>query len=171
MVRKVRDEITYPFSNCKGATVGVGEWMSNFIPHCVIDIITYAYWFGYSDIPGDNPWSCAIPWCLLGLDIHRIQWLWEAHLWRGVLWRRHQMEAFAALLAICAGHPLVTGEFPGQRPMRRSFDVFIDLRLNKRLSKQSWGWWFGTPSRPLWRHYNVYEISFIKSTFWSHSYF
>ena len=32
------------------------------------------------------------------------------------------------------------------------FDVFFDLRLNKRLSKQWWGWWFETPSRPLWRH-------------------
>ena len=29
----------------------------------------------------------------------------------------------------------------------RSFDVFSDLRLNKRLNKQSWGWWFETPSR------------------------
>ena len=34
-----------------------------------------------------------------------------------------------------------------QRPLTRSFDVFFDLRLNKRLSKQSWGWWFETPSR------------------------
>ena len=34
------------------------------------------------------------------------------------------------------------GEFPTQRPVTRSFDVFFDLRLNKRLSKQSWGWWF-----------------------------
>ena len=32
---------------------------------------------------------------------------------------------------------------------------FLDLRLNKRLSKQSWGWWFETPSRPLWHHCNV----------------
>ena len=32
--------------------------------------------------------------------------------------------------------------------------VFLDRRLNKRLSKQSWGWWFETPSRPLWRHTN-----------------
>ena len=48
----------------------------------------------------------------------------------------------------------VTGEFPAQRPVTRSFDVFFDLRLNKRLSKQSWGWWLETPSRPLWRHCN-----------------
>ena len=31
---------------------------------------------------------------------------------------------------------------------------FFDLRLNKRLSKQSWRWWFETPSRPSWRHCN-----------------
>ena len=42
-----------------------------------------------------------------------------------------------------------------QRPVTRSFDVYIDLRPNKLLSKQSWGWWFETPSRPFWRHRNV----------------
>ena len=47
------------------------------------------------------------------------------------------------------------GEFPTQRPVTRSFDVFFDLRLNKRLSKQSWGWWFEMLSCPLWRHCNV----------------
>ena len=47
------------------------------------------------------------------------------------------------------------GEFPAQRPVTRSFDVFFDLRLNKRLSKQSWGWWFETPSLSLGRHRNV----------------
>ena len=55
----------------------------------------------------------------------------------------------------CAGNSPVTGEFPAQRPVRRSFDVFLDLRLNKRLSKQSRGWWFERLSRPLWRHCNV----------------
>ena len=39
-----------------------------------------------------------------------------------------------------------TGEFPVQRPVTRGFDVFFDLRLNERLNKQSWGWWFETPS-------------------------
>ena len=68
------------------------------------------------------------------------------------------METFSALLAICAGNSPVTGEFPAQRPVTRSFDVLFDLRLNKRLSKQSWGWLFGTPSRPLWRHCNVREV-------------
>ena len=68
---------------------------------------------------------------------------------------RHQMEIFSALLAICAGNSPVPGEFPTQRPATRSFDVFFDLRLNKRLSKQWCGWWFETPSGPFWHHRNV----------------
>ena len=46
-------------------------------------------------------------------------------------WWRHEMETFSALLAICAGNSPVPGEFPAQRPVTRSFDVFFDLRLNK----------------------------------------
>ena len=70
-----------------------------------------------------------------------------------VRWR-HQMETFSALLAICAGNSPVPGEFPTQRPVTRSFDVYFDLRPNKWLSKQSWGWWFETLSCSLWRHRN-----------------
>ena len=69
-------------------------------------------------------------------------------LWNFKSWCRHQMETFSALQAICAGNSPVTGEFPARRPVTRSFDVFFDLRLNKWLRKQSWGWWFETPSRP-----------------------
>ena len=76
--------------------------------------------------------------------------LWSPHAW----WR-HEIETFPALLAICAGSSPVPGEFPAQKPVTRSSDIFFDLRLNNRLSKQSWGWWFETPSRPLWRHRNV----------------
>ena len=70
-------------------------------------------------------------------------------------WWRYQRETFSALLAICAGNSPVTGEFPAQRPVTRSFDVFFDL-----LSKQSWGWWFETLSRPLWRHCNECDIPY-----------
>ena len=38
------------------------------------------------------------------------------------------METFSALLAICAGNSPVPGEFPTQRPVTRSFDVFVHLR-------------------------------------------
>ena len=65
------------------------------------------------------------------------------------------METFSALLALCAGNSPVTGEFPSQRAVTRSFDVFFDLLLNKRLGKQPWGWWFEPPPSPLWRHCNV----------------
>ena len=65
------------------------------------------------------------------------------------------METFSALLALCQGNSPVTGEFLSQRPVTRSFDVFLDVRLNKRLSKHSLGWWFETSSRSVWRHCNV----------------
>ena len=67
-------------------------------------------------------------------------------------WWRHQMETFSALLALYAGNSPVPGEFPTQRPVTRSFDVYFDLRPNK----QSWGWWFETASWPLWRHRNAW---------------
>ena len=76
-----------------------------------------------------------------------------------VTWWRHQRETFSALLALCAGNSPVTDEFPSQRPVTRSFDVFFDLPLSKRLSKQSRGLWFETPSRPFWRH--CYEMHIV----------
>ena len=80
-------------------------------------------------------------------------------------WWRHQMETFSALLAICAGNSPVPGEFPAKRPVTRSFDVFFDLHPNKRLSKQWWGWWFKTPSCPIWRHCNdIYKNAKKKDT-------
>ena len=61
--------------------------------------------------------------------------------------------------------------FPSKRPVVRSFDVFFDLRLNKRSSKQSWGWWFETLSRPLWRYcngtvFNVRQRRFALLSLW-----
>ena len=70
-------------------------------------------------------------------------------------WWRHQMEIFSALLAFCVCHSPMTGEFPSQRPVTRSFDVFFDLRLNRQLSKQWRRWWFATLPRSLWCHSNV----------------
>ena len=39
------------------------------------------------------------------------------------------MEAFSALLAFCVGNSLVTGEFPAQRPVTQSFNIFFDTQL------------------------------------------
>ena len=108
------------------------------------------------------PWLSTLrapPWWMLG-GIPSSITVWGVSSNTGprpaalITWWRHQMETFSALLALCAGNSPVIGEFPSQRPVTRSFDVFFDLRLNKRLSKQSWDWWFEAPSRPLWRHSN-----------------
>ena len=69
----------------------------------------------------------------------------EGHT-EGNTWLRHQMEIFSALLALCEGNSLVTGGFPSQKPVT---NVFFDMRLNKRVSKQSRRWWFETLLRSL----------------------
>ena len=87
------------------------------------------------------------------LYVSNLQWMLNP-------WWHHQMEIFTTLLAICAENSPVTSEFPTQRPVTQSFDVFFDLSLNERLSKQSWGWWFQMPSCPLWHHDNASHVSF-----------
>ena len=80
----------------------------------------------------ENMWMCECEYIYMNgrEQISRAQAL------KGKRWR-HQIEPFTALLAICAGNSPVSGEFPAQRPVTRSFDVSFDLRLNQRLSKQS----------------------------------
>ena len=79
------------------------------------------------------------------------------------------METFSALLALCAGNSPVTGEFPSQRPVTQSFDVSLICVLNKRLSKQSRGWWLETPSRSLWRQCNALLDPYLKKCGWGAS--
>ena len=81
---------------------------------------------------------------------------WRVRLINGfMMTSSNQIEAFSALLALCAGNSPVTGEFPTQRPVTRCVGVFFGLRLNQQLSKQwrrrwfeIWGlgvgeWWIG----------------------------
>ena len=64
---------------------------------------------------------------------------------------------FSVTGPLCGELSPASGEFPSQRPVTGSFVVLFHLRPNKRLSKQSWGWWFETPLRSIWRHcYNAY---------------
>ena len=76
---------------------------------------------------------------------------WEA-LYKPYAWWRHQMETFSALLAICAGNSPVTGEFPAQRPVTRSFYVFtlICLWIN--------GWVNNREAGDLSRHRSHYDV-------------
>ena len=75
------------------------------------------------------------------------------------IWWRHQMETLSTLLAICVGNSPITGEYPAQGPVTWSFDVFFDLRLNKRLSKEWRNRWFETPSA----HYDVTVMNMAAS--------
>ena len=64
------------------------------------------------------------------------------------------METFSAFLSICAGKSPVTGEFPAQRPVTRSFDIFFDLRLNK-------SWKNNRETGDLRRHRAHYDVIVI----------
>ena len=77
-----------------------------------------------------------------------------------VTWRRHQMEPLSALLALCVRNSPITGEFPSQRPVTRSFNVFFHLRLNKQSRRR----WLKTPPHLLWRHCN-YSLTFYLDNF------
>ena len=66
--------------------------------------------------------------------------------------RRHQNGNIFRVSGPCAGNSPVTCEFPAQRPVTGSFDVLFHLCLNKRLSKQPWGWWFR-------RHRDHYDVT------------
>ena len=75
-----------------------------------------AYTSGYNSLKPD--WE--VSWLLSLNAVHVV-----------ASWWRHQMETFSTLMAFCAGNSPVTGEFPAQWPVTRSFDVFFDLCLNK----------------------------------------
>ena len=120
----------------------------------------------YVGFPSQRPNDVEL-WCLIFFTIfnkllNRQLSCSRSNILVGQTWWRHQMETFSALLALCAGNSPVTYELPTQRPVPRSFNIFVDLRLNKRLSKQWLYWWFETPSRPLWRHYNGLNTIYIK---------
>ena len=60
-----------------------------------------------------------------------------------MIWWRHQIETFSALLALCEGNLSAINGFPSQRSATQIFGVFFDLRLNTRLNKRSRRRWFG----------------------------
>ena len=82
-------------------------------------------------------------------------------------WWRHQKETVFALLALCAGNSPVTGEFPAQRSVTRSFDAFFALHLNRQLSRQWRRWWFETLPRSPWRHCNAFPLCFVCCVFFT----
>ena len=87
----------------------------------------------------------------MALSYHHSSLTWDAVYHDDVI----KWKYFPHYWPFFAGNSPVNDEFPTHRPVTQSFNVFFDLRLNKRLRKQSRGWWFETPSRSLWRHHNV----------------
>ena len=89
------------------------------------------------------------------VDFDKI-WNWQRQSWHQenfyIPWWHHLMGTFSTILTLCEENLLVTGGFPSERPVTQSFDVFFDLRLNNRLSKQSGCQWFEMPSCSLWHH-------------------
>ena len=106
----------------------------------IIRWITYTYHSYFKEIPKSPQRS----------------WQTSAPL---ITWWRHKMETFSAFSPFCEGNPPVTRGFRSQRPVTRSYDVFCDLRMNKRLDKQSRRRWFETPSLSLWRHFNAADAA------------
>ena len=103
-------------------------------------------WYCLSNLWWRSLWRLQMSWCQIGSRpgiVNNRYWSW-----------RHQIETFSAILALCVGNSPVTGEFPSQRPMTWSFDIFFDLHLNKWLSKQSKRMWFEMSSCSLWHHCN-----------------
>ena len=93
--------------------------------------------------------------------------IWLAKMW----WLCNHRRVCCCLLMMTSSNgnifrvtgPLCGESFPSQRPLTWSFDVFLDLCLNKRLSKQWWGSWFETPSCSLWCHCNVLGFSYLST--------
>ena len=76
------------------------------------------------------------------------------------------MEAFSALLALCVGNSPVTGEFPAQRPVTRSFDFFFDLRWIN-------GWVNNHAAGDVRRHRAHYDVNVMQGIvllqgYWEH---
>ena len=123
---KISDEITYPFTNFNACNFTDGH------------VNTYPCWKSkLIHVSKMGPWFiCSLfatmKWArLLVVLYHCLEWNYKH------TWRRHQMDIFAALLALCAGNSPVTGEFPAQKPVTRSFDIFfvctwINVWVNNR---------------------------------------
>ena len=63
-----------------------------------------------------------------------------------------ELLTFRCIITSSKGN-IFRGGFPAQRPVTRSFDVFIDLRLNKH------GWENNCDVGDLKRHYVHYDVS------------
>ena len=120
-------------------------------------LISYGRWHNSTTIALQNNFSASLSNNALSTRVGSFVWDMDCIL--GNL-AQDMMTSSNGNIFRVTGH--LCGEFTGHRWIHgtkartRSFDVFFDMRMNKRLSKHWWGRWFETPSRPLWRHCNVF---------------
>ena len=112
-------------------------------------------------MPDGQPLTAAILALLvevpdLGSELHPLNMFVTFALLHCTRWR-HQKEHFPRKWPFVRGVQWSPVDSPHMGPMTRRFDVFFDLRLNKRLSKQWRRRWFETPSPSLWRHCNDFD--------------
>ena len=96
------------------------------------------------------------PWSIDTRNVSIVPWSYN-------IWRRHRMETFSALLPFVRGIHRSLVDSPHKGQWRGALMSSFNLRLNKRLSKQSWHGWFETPSRSLWGHYNALWVRKINA--------
>ena len=128
----------------------VCEWISNFIPHFTGLICSWLSMLGLKSIHGSirGPWR----WLIDALDV-----------WPGTspvaTEKRHndviEWKHFPPYWPFVRGIHRSPVNSHHKRPVTRSLCVSFDLRLNKRLSKQSKRRWFEKPLRSFWRHCNA----------------
>ena len=120
----------------------------------------YARLYNWQFVPDiQKAWVLTYNWAQWRTRFISIDLMWPVSSWRYAVYHIHMI--FDGLR-----HDDVIKEFPSQKPVTRSFDVFFDLCLNKRWRKQSWGRWFETPSHSLWRHCNANHLQLSKPGHW-----
>ena len=72
---------------------------------------------------GSSTWRNKTQFCLYDYTTTQLEIIGD--IYNPETWWRHQMETFSKLLALCAGNSPVTGEFPTERPVTRSFHYFF----------------------------------------------
>ena len=134
MHSKMWAEMTYPVLNLNGCTIDVRGCISIFIPNCTMNLYTYSFS------------SCSAILHLSPLSLLRSTsvWLHEDLL---VIFMRTSRTNLEHDGVIKWKHVPRCWSFVSGIHRSRSFDVFFDLRLSKRLSKQSIRRWFETPIR------------------------
>ena len=150
--------------NVTGQNNGYILYMRPLYTQAIIDIIRHYRWTRVFYLFNNEDGECHIGG--KGMGSFSCEFNWKVHIWYLdvptlliVFEPKHSMMTSSngnifRVTGIWAGNSPVPGEFTALRPVTRSFDVFFDLRL----SKQSWGWWFQTLSRPLWCHRNALTI-------------